>query len=249
MSMNTRFSHNRLRITPLLVSLLLIIVSASLASESPCDNSELSEHNGAITITGIVGIRVMRHNDDLTWSPADDTTATPAESLRILIEMDHLRQPEKSSAVSPQLENTPWQKLAGSLRLAVRNSLISTAHACQNVNSATLETRLDLVSSENYRGNVAGDSLRNEFSVYMVPFNGIEPDNSVFWYRPISIGTLFSASSSTPRPAFKFRFEPTVRESQTSGGTTNQLHRFTFSIELDNGELFTLTSAPVLIAI
>jgi len=252
MSIKTKALLNRLLITPALIIALLIVGSLSVASESKCNDIDLSEYGGEITITGIVGIRVMQHNDDLTWSPTNDTTATPAESLRILIEMDHVRQQKSSSAADQQLEKMPWQQLIGSLRSNVFNSLMSTAYACEPANSATLQTRIvgmDLISSANYRDKEAGESLRNEFSVSMTPFNGIDPDNSVLWYRPVSIGTILSVSSSAPKPAVRYRFEPTVRESQTNDDRTTELHQFTFSIELNNGELFSVTSAPVLVAI
>jgi len=252
MSMNTGLFLRKLTITSLLMSASLIVVSACAVSEPTCDDIEISNISGEITVTGIVGIRVMKHNDDLTWTEANETTATPAESLRIHIKLDHIQQPEKSSATSQQLGKTSWQQKIGSLGLAVRDTLISTAHACQPANLATLETRLtgmDLTSSENYRDNVAGDSLGSEFNVSMVPFDGINPDNSAYWYRPLTIGNILSASSSKFRPASTYRFEPSVRESKTDDERTTELHQFTFSIELDTGELFTVTSAPVLIAI
>jgi len=252
MSMKAGRLLNKILITLFLISVTLIAASACAVSEATCDDIDVSAYGGEITITGIVGIRVMRHNDDLTWSQANDTFATPAESLRILIEMDHIRQQEKSSAASQQSDKTVWQQLFGTLRVAVSDTLISTAHACQPTNSATLTSKIvgmDLTSSESYRGNAAGDSLRSEFTVSMVPFDGIEPNNSAFWYRPITIGNILSASSSTFRPASSYRFEPAVRESRTDGERTVGLHRFSFSIELDTGEMFTVSSAPVLVAI
>jgi len=238
--------------TSILMSVTLILVSACGVTESNCDDIGVSGHGGEITITGIVGIRVMRHNDDLTWTEANDTTATPAESLRIHIKMDQIRQQKKRSAAVQQSENSPWQHLAGLLKSTVANTLISTAHACQPTNQATLDAKvvgMSLTSTKQFRDNTAGESLGSEFTVSMIPFDGIEPDNVAYWYRPITINNILSATSTTFRPASSYRFEPSIRESQSSDGTNNELHQFNFTIELDTGEMFTVTSAPVLIAI
>jgi len=256
MSMKLKPFLSRRLLTSILVSTTLVAVSACAVTQEPtCDDTDFSELSGEITITGIVGIRIMRHNDDLTWSQAwsqaNDTTATPAESLRIHIELDKLRQQQDNSTANQKPEKTAWQQLGNLLRLAVNSTLISPAYACEATNRATLDSKIvgmNLISSEQYRDNTAGDSLGSEFTVSMIPFDGIDPNNAAYWYRPITINNILSAKSTTFRPAATYRFEPSVRESQSDDDSNAELHQFTFSIELDTGEMFTVTSAPVLVA-
>lgn len=218
---------------------LLILLGASCTRTSDsCDDIDFSRFDrDQITLTGIAGITAFRRTSEDALQLLDQSSAVSVNSLELHVEMQYVSSPRSQAAATVNWWG--W--------------FVKTAHACSvapyESDLASIVTDIDIISTESFDDSqTPGSSIAQHFNVERVEVEGIDYGD---YFRPGNVQSLasFDATDSIDPTGFgqsavKYVLTPAV----SSGSTAeSELHRFTVSVTLQSGEMFSADSEGVLI--
>jgi len=185
-----------------------------------------------VNITGISNVISYRRLADGDVIAADATTPTSLETLVIDVILNYDSKP----------------RVTESAGLGLLGWFIDSAHACSPAPyRGDVESRIvaaDLLSTTPLGDEFgAGESLAAACDIAPIATNGIKVGD-FFDDSKVSMQNITSAEPAMGAVRYELYAQTPLKLAPGS----DELHQFTFSITLDTGEMFTVTTDPVLIS-
>ena len=220
-----------MRISTLTVIIIGAAVSQGCIQSSVCPQN-VSDYNGDIlTVSGIQDISLLERTQENALIAVNELTPVKIDALELHVNLRFSAQQQNNQTAS-------WNLL---------DVFFKPAMACSPlpgyVNSQL--TGLSLISNRSFGSNYQpGEPLDTLFfaeEITSFDFDGIfvdTPDSRM-------LSEYTRGNPATPGAGYAIKLLNTADRPQFD---ITELHRFTFSLELANGELYDMDSAPVLLS-